>query len=191
MTAGVHAPAVFIFVETFFPHDRLWMRNKWSAQRRNGGEGRRKKQNPTQMKMNKLTAMAALAFATLMTINATAADQPKVEGKERPAGVRPGGGKIADELGLSAEQKTKLQAVRKDAAEKGKAIREDASLTPEQRREKIKAIAEESKTKQKEILTPEQFAKLEEMQKNRPGRPGGPGSPGGGHKPADAPAKTK
>jgi periplasmic protein CpxP/Spy len=141
------------------------------------------------MKMNKLTAMAVLALATLVTLNTNAADKPKGEGKERPAGVRAGGGKIAEELNLTADQKPKVEAIMKDAAEKRKALRDDTALTPEQRREKAKAIAEESKTKLKDILTAEQLAKFEEMQKNRPGRPGGPGGPGGDHKPADAPAK--
>jgi Spy/CpxP family protein refolding chaperone len=143
------------------------------------------------MKISKLTAMAALAIAALMALNATAADKPKGEGKERPAGVRPGGGKIAEELGLTAEQKTKFEGIQKDTAEKRKALREDTSLTPEQRREKAKALGEETKTKLKEVLTAEQLAKFEEMQKNRPGRPGGPGGPGGDHKPSDAPAKAK
>lgn len=138
------------------------------------------------MKMNKLTAMAALAFAAMMTFNATAADAPKGEGKERPASVRPGGGRIAEELNLTAEQKPKVEAVMKDAAEKRKALRDDTALTPEQRREKMKTIAEESKTKMKEILTPEQQAKMEELQKNRPAR----GEGAGARKKADAPAKN-
>ncbi len=140
------------------------------------------------MKINKITALAALAIATLVTFNSNAADKPKGEGKERPAGVRPGGGRLAEELGLTAEQKTKFEGIQKDAAEKRKALRDDTSLTPEQRREKAKAIGEETKTKLKEVLTAEQLAKFEEMQKNRPGRPGGPG---GEHKPGDAPAKNK
>ena len=139
--------------------------------------------------MNKLTAIAALAFAALVAFNANAADAPKGEAKERPAGVRAGGGRIVEELGLTAEQKPKVEAVMKDAAEKRKALRDDTALTPEQRREKVKAIGEETKTKLKGILTAEQLTKFEELQKNRPGRPGGPGGPGGGHKPADAPAK--
>ena len=167
------------------------MRNKWLARCRSGDGSRRKKKKFDKMKINKLTAMAALAFATLIALNATAADKPKGEGKERPAGVRAGGGKIAEELNLTAEQKPKVEAVMKGAAEKRKALRDDTSLTPEQRREQMKAIAEESKTKLKEILTAEQLAKMEELQKNRPGRPGGPGGPSGDHKPADAPAKTK
>lgn len=162
------------------------MGNKQPVQRRGGDGGRRKKQDSIKMKMNKMTAMAALAFAALVAFNASAADTPKAEGKERPAGVRPVGGRIAEELGLTAEQKEKLQAARKDAAEKGKALREDTSLTPEQRREKMKVIAEESRAKMKEILTPEQMAKMEELQKNRPAR----GEGAGARKKAATPAKN-
>ena len=138
------------------------------------------------MKISKLTAMAALAFATLIALNATAADKPKGEGKERPAGVRAGSGKIAEELGLTAEQKSKFEGIQKQTAEQRKALRDDTSLTPEQRREKAKALGEETKGKLKEILTAEQLTKFEDMQKNRLGRPGGPG---GDRKPGDAPAK--
>lgn len=135
------------------------------------------------MKINKITALAALAVATLVTFNLNAAEQPKGEGKERPAAGRPG--RVGEELGLTPEQKSKFEAIQKDAAEKRKALREDTSLTQEQRREKAKAINEETKVKLKEILTAEQLSKMEERQKNRPGRPGGPGQP----KPGDAPAK--
>jgi Spy/CpxP family protein refolding chaperone len=123
------------------------------------------------MKAKQLMAVAALALAALMAVNASAQDNStKPERRPRAGAIRPGGGRIAEELGLSAEQKTKFEAVMKDAAEKRKALRDDTSLTPEQRREKGKAIAEDTQKKVKEILTPDQQKKLEDLRKERRGR---------------------
>jgi protein CpxP len=122
------------------------------------------------MKTNKLAVLMAFALGVL-AVAANAQDKPANE--NRPARnreqVRERGSEIARELNLSPEQKSKFEAVMREAAEKRKALREDTNLTPEQRREKMKSIAEESRTKLKEILTAEQLAKWEEMQKNRPG----------------------
>lgn len=130
------------------------------------------------MKINKLTLLAAITLSTLVSFNATAgkdnADKPGTEAKPgRPGG--PGGGKIAEELNLTAEQKPKVAAVMKEAAEKRKALADDTTLSQDERREKMKAIAEATKAKMKEILTAEQLAKMEELRKNHPrgeGRPG-------------------
>ncbi|HEU5070103.1 MAG TPA: hypothetical protein VFV96_06800 [Verrucomicrobiae bacterium] len=120
------------------------------------------------MKAKQLMAVAALA--ALMAVNASAQDNAnKAERRPRAGAIRPGGGRIAEELGLSAEQKTKFEAVMKDAAEKRKALRDDTSLTQEQRREKGKAIAEDTQKKVKEILTPDQQKKLEDLRKERRG----------------------
>lgn len=79
--------------------------------------------------------------------------------------------KMAEDLKLTDEQKTKVREMFKDRAEKGRAIRQDSSLSQEQKREKQKALMEESNKKMKEILTAEQY---EKWQKHRPqGRHGG------------------
>ena len=140
------------------------------------------------MKMNKIAVMAAMALG-LTAFSASAQDKPPGEKPAAPAPnreqVRAAGGRIATELKLTDEQKPKFEAVMKDAAEKRKAIRDDASLTPEQRREKSQAIGEETKTKLKGILTPEQMTKYEELLKNRPTRGAGQNQP----KPGEAPPK--
>ena len=100
-----------------------------------------------------------------------------------PAGERGPGMKgranIAKQLDLTEDQKPKVEAIMKGAMEKGRALREDTSLTPEEKKAKAKAIKEETATQLKAVLTPEQFAKWQEMSKRGPRMhpPGGPDAP--------------
>ena len=134
------------------------------------------------MKMHKASLLVALVAGALIAFTPTlrAEDKPnRPERPERPAGG-PGGGqrgdmlkKMAEELSLSDEQKTKLQEVFKAQREAMK------DLSPEERREKGKQTREAMDAKIKEILTAEQYAKWEKIrQERRPGGTGGPGGPG-------------
>ncbi|MFN3410174.1 MAG: hypothetical protein ACK45B_14355 [Limisphaerales bacterium] len=137
------------------------------------------------MKASTIALMAALALGCLVNANAQQERPTRPERPNRPE--RPEAGaprqRPAAELGLNEEQRTKFEAVMREAQEKRRALREDTSLTPEQRREKNQAIQKEVDAKVKEILTAEQYAKWEKMQQERrrgqPGQPGGPGGPGG------------
>ena len=142
------------------------------------------------MKTNKLIAIIALgglvAFGTLVQAQ-DATNTPPAGKHHRPGG--PGGpsgdpkarmDKLTQELGLSADVKTKFDAIMKDQAEQMKA------LSPEERKTQGKAIREATNDKIKAILTPEQFTKFQELQKNRGGRGGG--KPPGGGKPSTPPA---
>ena len=71
-------------------------------------------------------------------------------------------------LNLTDDQKPKVEAIMKGAQEKRKALREDTSLTSEEKKDKAKAIQEETSTQLKAVLTPEQFAKWQEMTKRGP-----------------------
>lgn len=137
------------------------------------------------MKMHKVSLLAALAAGALIAFTPTLRAEDKPNRPERPE--RPGGGpggpggpgqrgdmlkKMAEELGLSDEQKTKLQEAFKSQREAMK------DLSPEERREKMKESREAMNAKVKEILTPEQYAKWERIRDER--RPGGPGGPGAG-----------
>ena len=136
------------------------------------------------MKMHKVSLLAALAAGALIAFTPTLRAEDKPARPERPE--RPGGGpggpgqrgdmlkKMAEELGLSDEQKTKLQEVFKSQREAMK------DLSPEERREKMKESREAMSAKVKEILTAEQYAKWEKIRdERRPGGPGGPGNEGG------------
>ena len=133
------------------------------------------------MKMHKVSLLAALAAGALIAFTPTLRAEDKPERPNRPE--RPGGGpggprgeqrgdmlkKVAEELGLSDEQKTKLQEVFKSQREAMK------DLSPEDRREKMKESRDAMNAKLKEILTAEQYAKWEKIRAER-----GPGGPGNG-----------
>lgn len=148
------------------------------------------------MKMQKVSLMSALAAGALIALSPLV----RAEDKPTPPEGRPPQGqrgemakeritKMAEELKLSDEQKTKVTALLKEQAETMRGLKD---ATPEERREKMKAGREEMQKKMKEILTPEQYTKWEKLRKEggpggpgRPGRRGGPGGPG-----AEKPAKN-
>ena len=139
--------------------------------------------------MHKVSLLVAVAAGALIAFTPTlrAEDKPaRPERPERPAAGPggnggPGGGqrgdmlkKMAEDLGLSEEQKTKIQDVMKAQREATK------DLSPEERREKMKESRAAMDAKMKEILTAEQYTKWEKIrQERRPGGPGGPGNEGG------------
>lgn len=90
---------------------------------------------------------------------------------------------IAKNLGLNADQQTKLKAVLDDEAQQMKDFRlKVKDLTPEQRRAKYTELRDGIDAKIKPILTPEQYQKWEAMRGKRPA-----GAPG--VRPAAQPAK--
>jgi periplasmic protein CpxP/Spy len=131
------------------------------------------------MKMHKVSLMAALAAGALIAFSPVLrAEDTKPEG--RPSGQGPRAGmakerlaKMAEELKLTAEQKTKVEAVLKEQGEKMRGMKD---ATPEERRAKGKALREETTKKMKEILTPEQYEKWLKLREQGPqGRkPGAP-----------------
>jgi periplasmic protein CpxP/Spy len=132
------------------------------------------------MKMQKVSLMAALAAGALIAFSplVRAEDKPTPPEKRPPQGQRGEMAKeriakMAEELKLTDEQKTKVTALLKEQQEKMRGMKE---ATPEERKEKMKAGREEMQKKMKEILTPEQFTKWEKLRKE--GGPGGPGGPG-------------
>jgi Spy/CpxP family protein refolding chaperone len=138
------------------------------------------------MKSHKVSLMAALAAGALIALT------PALQAQDKPArgegGPRAGQRgemakerltQMAEELNLTAEQKTKVEAVLKEQAETLRGLRDAA---PEERREKMQAARKEIDAKIKAILTTEQYAKWEKTRAQRgPGGPGGkqPGGPGG------------
>jgi periplasmic protein CpxP/Spy len=133
------------------------------------------------MKSTKTLLIAALAAGALLAGSSALRAQQATNMPPIHAGMKPHQN-IAKQLDLTEDQKPKVEAILKGAADKGRALREDTSLTPEEKRAKAKAIREETATQLKGILTPEQFAKWQEMTKrvahNRPlAAPGTPTSP--------------
>ena len=143
------------------------------------------------MKLSRLS-LAVLATSSLWTL------APSVRAQDPaptpPPARRAGGGRMSAEaqlkdltekLTLTAEQQPKVKTV---LEERAKAMQDARALTPEERQTKMKAMREENTKKMKEILTADQFAKYEEIQKTQRGpRNGGGAAPA----PADGAAKSK
>jgi len=142
------------------------------------------------MKASKISLVAALVTGVLLAYSPALRAQDTNKAGQAPkkhAGPPGGAGmkehldKMAEDLKLTADQKTKVEAVMKEQGEKMRGMRD---LPQEERREKGKALREEMSKKMKGILTPEQFAQWE---KNRPQR-----RPGGqGHGPGNSPDDKK
>ncbi len=126
------------------------------------------------MRFYKLSLIAALAVGGLLfcTNLSSAQNAEKKKGFSPQARVE----RLATELNLTEDQKTKVLAVFEEDAKKYQALREDTSTPREQRREKMTAIREESDKKLKAILKPDQWEKyqkqMEEMKKKAGERKG-------------------
>jgi periplasmic protein CpxP/Spy len=146
------------------------------------------------MKMHKVSLMAALVAGALVALAPTLRAQDKKPA--RPEGGPPAGqrgemakerlAKLSEELSLTADQKTKVEAAMKEQAETMRGLRD---ATQEERREKMQAARKGFDAKMKGILTADQYTKWEKLRPQRgQGGPGGPGRPGG---PGTGPAEKK
>jgi Spy/CpxP family protein refolding chaperone len=88
---------------------------------------------------------------------------PPAEHHERHGEMRGDLEKMARELNLTAEQKTQIEAIRKQTHDSMKAIRSDASLSDDQKREKGRELMKSGMEQERAILTPEQQAKAKTL----------------------------
>ncbi len=86
--------------------------------------------------------------------------------------------RYTEQLSLTDAQKPKVKALLEDTATKRRELFRDSTLDQQQKREKFQGINEAQTQKMKEILTPDQFTKYEEMLHR--------GKKGGGKKKADS-----
>ena len=113
--------------------------------------------------------IAALAVGSLLVWSpALRADDTNTPPSTPPAGAPPAGQpartgfeRMAQQLNLTADQKTKVQSIMDTQRQKMRDLRNDASLSQEDRQAKRKIIAEEMSQQMKAVLTPEQFDKWE------------------------------
>lgn len=75
--------------------------------------------------------------------------------------------RIAQRLGLSADQTAKLEPIFADSQQKMAALRADTSLSPEQRRQQFRTIHESMKTQLATVLTAQQMQELQQMRHGR------------------------
>lgn len=104
-------------------------------------------------------------LAALSSLQAQPADAPNREGGPGGPGGRGGPNfqMVAEELGLTDEQKAKIGPILKNQAEQMQAIRQDESLTREQKMEKARTGREANRKDIEAVLTPEQVKKFGEI----------------------------
>jgi protein CpxP len=131
------------------------------------------------MRLTKLSLIAALALGTLLA-GANLASAQDAKGTNAPANGKKRGGtpaervdRMATELNLTADQKTKVTAQFEEDGKKMRELRADTSVPREQQREKMRAIRDASDKKLKTILTPDQWDKLQKQREAMGGRGGG------------------
>jgi len=118
-----------------------------------------------------MTTKTLIIVAALTVAVAAPALAAEKEGRKKGAAGAPGrpGGQFGgnlDELNLTAEQKTKLEAFQQEQREKMQGLRD---APPEERREKFQKLQEGTTAKMKEVLTKEQFEKWEKSRAAGPG----------------------
>ena len=131
----------------------------------------------TLLKFTLLAAGLAAAFPILHaadpapTTPAPAADHPRLRAlMQRRAAVRQ---RVAQRLGLSADQRAQLKAARVKTAAALKAVRADSGLTPEQKKTKVRETVQAARTEMRGVLTPEQQKQLNKIQAHLRARLGG------------------
>ena len=131
----------------------------------------------TLLKFTLLAAGLSAAFPILHaadpapTTAAPAADHPHLRAlMQRRAAVRQ---RIAQRLGLSADQRAQLKAARVKTAAALKAVRADTGLTPEQKKTKVRETVQAARTEMRGVLTPEQQKQLNKIQAHLRARLGG------------------
>lgn len=111
-----------------------------------------------------VVAVALAAAVFLPNVNAAQDKAPPAEGRRGdPAQQERRGQRMAEELGLSADQKAQIKAINQSYRPQLDALRDDQALSREQRREKAKALNQEREAKVDAILTPEQRTKAQAM----------------------------
>jgi periplasmic protein CpxP/Spy len=150
------------------------------------------------MKLARFSVLAALALAGLVAFVPLSRAQDSKNDTNTPSqstgGQRPRRAnqqnqfdRMAQQLKLTDEQKTKLQPIVQEQSTKLRELRQDTSLTTEQRREKSREVREHFTAKIKPILTAEQFEQYKKMGQQGGGR----GSRAGGGAPQAGNSSTQ
>lgn len=109
-----------------------------------------------------LGAVMSLGIATAVAQQGDASRGGACAGKRGQAV-----GQVFDQLNLSADQKTRIDALLQSARAEKQALRSNESLTREQKRERMQALHGQNREQIQAILTPEQRAKLQSLMQNR------------------------
>ena len=132
--------------------------------------------------MKVITSIAAAAVLILGTLPAAADSETEDKETRRDKGHAT----LLEELDLSEEQKTQVDAILKAQKEKSRELfsehRQTRRENGRQGREQMQALREETEGKLKEVLSDEQFARLQELREERRNRGKRGGEHGGEHR---------
>jgi Spy/CpxP family protein refolding chaperone len=78
------------------------------------------------------------------------------------------GARVADELNLTEDQKSRMAKLREDFRTQAEAIRKNSSLDKEAQKKALKQLHEKNKEQMKSVLTAEQIQKIESQRGKRP-----------------------
>ena len=122
---------------------------------------------------SRLITVFAILTAALILGQAPLAGQ---EQGERQRGGSPQAGRqtqrLADELGVTEEQREQLRQIGRAQSEAVRAIRQDDSLSNEEKRAKVRELNQARQDKIRGILTPNQQNKFDELRQRRRDRAG-------------------
>jgi protein CpxP len=125
------------------------------------------------MRTNKFGLIATMALGVLLACGTTVMAQDNKEGKGGKRGMMSAEERfkqLDEALTLTDAQKPKVKAALEDTQKKMQEIMADSSVSREDRRDKMQTARTEEGKKMKEILTPEQYTKYEEMRPARGGK---------------------
>lgn len=112
---------------------------------------------------NEILVVAVALAAAVFLPNVHAAQEKGPKGDRHRGDPAAMHARMAQELGLTADQQAKIKAIREQERTQGEAIRADQSLSREQKMEKRKALREATVQQIDAVLTPEQRPKAQAM----------------------------
>ncbi len=126
------------------------------------------------MRLYKLGLIIALALGSLLVCTNLSSAQEAGQGKKK-GGFSPQQrvDRLATELNLTEDQKTKILPIFQDEQKKFQELRADQSIPRDQMREKMRTIREDGDKKLKAILKPDQWDKYEKMREEMRTKGGG------------------
>jgi periplasmic protein CpxP/Spy len=118
--------------------------------------------------MSKLSLIAAMALGGLVACSTLVTAQDATNAPARRGGKRGMSPeqmleRYTEQLSLTDAQKPKVKAVLEDSMQKRRELFRDSTLDQQQKREKFQGVMEAQNKKMKEILTPDQYTKYQEM----------------------------
>jgi protein CpxP len=132
-----------------------------------------------QQSMLPLAAFALLAVPAAGTLHAQDAQGPPAGARRQQMSPEQQVDRLATQLSLTPDQKTKIMAIYQDNQDKMTAMRNDSSADQSTMRDKMMEMRTAQTTAVKAVLTDDQKAKYDEMMSRQRQRGGGGGQGGG------------